>query len=77
MFGVDGVSYLFVLLSIVLTIVCVLVSWPSIVSLVKEFLLCLLVLDFFLIVLFTAWDLLVFYVFFEALLIPMVLIIGV
>lgn len=77
LFGVDGVSYLFILLSILLTIVCILVSWPSITYLVREFLLCLLVLDLFLIVLFTAWDLLVFYVFFEALLIPMVLIIGV
>lgn len=77
LFGVDGVSYLFILLSVFLTVVCILVSWSSITYLVKEFLLCLLVLNLFLIILFTAWDLLVFYVFFEALLIPMVLIIGV
>lgn len=77
LFGADGVSYLFVLLSIFLTIICVLASWSSVFYIVKEFLVCLIVLEFLLIVLFTTWDLLVFYVFFEALLIPMVLIIGV
>lgn len=77
LFGLDGVSYLFVLLSSFLTVICILVSWYSVVFLVREFLLCLLVLQFLLILLFTTWDLLVFYVFFEALLIPMVLIIGV
>lgn len=77
LYGLDGVSYLFVLLSVLLTALCILVSWSSITYLVQEFLLCLLVLQFLLIVLFTALDLLVFYVFFEALLIPMVLIIGV
>lgn len=53
LFGLDGVSYLFVLLSVFLIILCLLLSWSSIVSLVPEFLLCLLVLQFLLIVLFT------------------------
>ena len=77
LFGLDGVSYLFILLSVLLTILCILISWPSVKFLVREFLLCLLVLQFLLLILFTALDLLVFYLFFEALLIPMVLIIGV
>lgn len=77
LFGLDGVSYLFVLLSSLLTVICILVSWATVTYLVYEFLLCLLVLQLLLVFLFTTWDLLIFYVFFEALLIPMVLIIGV
>ena len=53
LFGLDGVSYLFVLLSSLLTVICVLVSWYSVVFLVWEFLLCLLVLQFLLVLLFT------------------------
>lgn len=77
LFGLDGTSYLFILLSSLLTVLCILVSWASVVYLVYEFLACLLVLQLLLLVLFTAWDLLIFYIFFEGLLIPMVLIIGV
>lgn len=54
LFGLDGASYLFVLLSVFLTILCILVSWFSVVFLVHEFLLCLLILQFLLIILFTA-----------------------
>jgi NADH-quinone oxidoreductase subunit M len=75
--GVDGISVLFVLLSTVLTPVCILASWDSIQVKVREFMLSFLVLETMLVGLFCATDFVVFYMFFEAVLIPMYLIIGV
>lgn len=75
--GVDGISMLFVLLATLLTPICILAAWNSIKKRVREFMVAFLVLDALMIGTFAALDLVLFYVFFEAVLIPMFLIIGV
>jgi NADH-quinone oxidoreductase subunit M len=75
--GVDGISILFVALTALLTTISILVSWTSIQDRVKEFMLSLLFLEAAIIGVFTSLDLLLFYVFWEAMLIPMYLLIGV
>jgi NADH-quinone oxidoreductase subunit M len=75
--GVDGISVLFVLLSTVLVPVCILASWESIQTKVREFMLAFLILETMMVGMFCALDFIVFYMFFEAVLIPMYLIIGV
>jgi len=75
--GIDGISMLFVLLTTLLTPICILASWKNINDRVKEYMICFLVLETFMIGMFCALDLVVFYIFFEAVLIPMFLIIGV
>ncbi len=75
--GVDGISMLFVLLSTFLTPICVLASWKAITSKVKEYMIAFLVLETMMIGTFAALDFVLFYVFFEAVLIPMFIIIGV
>lgn len=75
--GLDGISLLFVLLTTLLTPVCVLASWESVQRRVKEYMAAFLILETMMIGMFSALDLMVFYIFFEAVLIPMFLIIGV
>ena len=75
--GVDGISVLFVLLAALLTPVCILSAWDAIQTRVKEFMIAFLVLESFMIGTFCALDTVLFYVFFEGVLIPMFLIIGV
>ena len=75
--GVDGVSVLFVLLSTALTPVCILASWEAITVRVREYMLAFLVLETMMVGMFSAQDFVVFYMFFEGVLIPMFLIIGV
>jgi NADH-quinone oxidoreductase subunit M len=75
--GVDGISVLFVLLSTLLTPICILASWESVQSRVREYMVAFLVLESMMIGMFCALDFIVFYIFFEAVLIPMFLIIGV
>ena len=75
--GVDGISVLFVLLTTFLMPFCILASWDSVSSRVKEYMIAFLVLETLMIGVFTALDLMLFYVFFEAGLIPMFIIIGV
>jgi NADH-quinone oxidoreductase subunit M len=75
--GVDGISMLFVLLSTLLTPLCILASWDTIEKRVKEFMVAFLVLETMMVGTFAALDLVLFYVFFEAVLIPMFLIIGI
>ena len=75
--GVDGISVLFVLLATMLTPICILAAWTSIKKRVREFMVAFLVLDALMIGTFAALDLVLFYIFFEAVLIPMFLIIGV
>ena len=75
--GVDGISVWFVLLSTFLTPLCVLASWASIRSHVKEYMIAFLVLETMMVGMFCALDLVVFYLFFEGVMIPMFLIIGV
>jgi NADH-quinone oxidoreductase subunit M len=75
--GVDGISLLFVLLTTFLTPICILASWESIKDRVKEYMVSFLILETFMIGMFCALDLFIFYIFFEAVLIPMFIIIGV
>ena len=75
--GVDGISVLFVLLSTFLTPLCILASWESIKTRVREYMIAFLVLETMMVGMFCALDFVLFYVFFEAVLIPMFLIIGV
>ncbi len=75
--GVDGISVYFVLLSTFLTPICILSAWHSIEKRVKEFMVAFLILETFMVGTFTALDSILFYVFFEGVLIPMFIIIGV
>ncbi|MEK7802368.1 MAG: proton-conducting transporter membrane subunit, partial [Pseudomonadota bacterium] len=75
--GVDGISLFFVMLSTFLTPICLLASWTSITKRVREYMIAFLVLETCMIGTFCALDAILFYVFFEAVLIPMFLIIGV
>ena len=75
--GIDGISILFVLLTAFLMPICILASWKSIETRVVEYMIAFLVLESLVIGVFCALDLLVFYLFFEAQLVPMFLIIGI
>ncbi|MDP2799010.1 MAG: NADH-quinone oxidoreductase subunit M, partial [Deltaproteobacteria bacterium] len=75
--GVDGISVLFVLLSALIAILCVLISWEAIKTKVKEFYISILLTTSFMIGVFCSLDFFLFYLFWEAMLIPMFLIIGV
>ena len=75
--GVDGISVLFVLLSTFLTPICVLASWDAIKVRVKEYMVAFLILETLMVGMFCALDFFLFYIFFEGVLIPMFLIIGV
>lgn len=75
--GVDGISVLFVLLTTSLVPLCILASWNAIENRVREYMLAFLVLETLMVGVFCALDLFVFYLFFEAGLIPMFLIIGI
>ncbi len=75
--GVDGISVLFVLLSTALTPLCILASWEAIQNRVREYMIAFLVLETMMVGMFCALDFVLFYIFFEAVLIPMFLIIGV
>jgi NADH-quinone oxidoreductase subunit M len=74
--GVDGISMLFVILTTFLMPACILASWQSIQIRVKEYMIAFLVLETLMIGVFCALDLVLFYLFFEGVLIPMFLIIG-
>ena len=75
--GVDGLSLALILLTTFLTPICLLASWNSIEDRVTEYVIAFLVLETFMIGVFTALDLVLFYIFFEAGLIPMFLIVGI
>lgn len=75
--GVDGISVFFVLLATFLTPICILSSWQAVQMRVKEYMIAFLVLETMMVGMFAALDFVVFYIFFEAVLIPMFLIIGV
>lgn len=77
LFGVDGISIFFLILTGILIPICILASWDSVKFLHKEFLLCLLGIEFLLFGVFTVLDILGFYVLFEGILIPMFLMIGI
>ena len=75
--GVDGISVLFVLLTAALMPLCILASWHSVKQRVREYMIAFLVLETLMIGVFCAMDIILFYLFFEAGLIPMFLIIGI
>ena len=75
--GVDGISVLFILLTTLLTPICILASWESINFRVKEYMISFLIMETMMIGVFSALDLVLFYLFFEGGLIPMFLIIGI
>ena len=75
--GVDGISILFIILTTFITPLCILSVNNTVKSRLRDFLIAILVMESFMIGVFCALDLFVFYLFFEAGLIPMFLIIGI
>ena len=75
--GVDGISILFIVLTTFITPICILSCVNSVKNRIKEFLIAILVLETLMIGVFCSLDLVIFYLFFEAGLIPMFIIIGV
>jgi len=75
--GIDGISVLFVMLSALVGILCVLISWNAITTKVKEFYIAILFIEGAMIGVFCALDFFLFYIFWEAMLIPMYLLIGI
>ncbi len=75
--GVDGISVLFVALSALLTTISIMISWRAVTDRVREFMIALLFLEAGMIGVFMALDMFLFYIFWEAMLIPMYLLIGV
>ena len=75
--GIDGISILFIILTTFIIPICIVSCINSVKDRVKEFLIAILILETFMIGVFCSLDLVIFYLFFEAGLIPMFLIIGV
>jgi len=75
--GIDGISLLLVIMTAMLMPLCVLCSWNAIEKRVKEFLACILVMETSMLGVFLSLDFVLFYIFWEAMLIPMFLLIGV
>ena len=75
--GLDGISLFFVLLTCFLIPVCLLVGWNNVQIYVKEYCIAFLVMESLMIAVFSVLDLLLFYIFFESVLIPMFIIIGI
>ena len=75
--GVDGISILFILLTTFITPLCIISVNNTIKNRLSEFLIAILIMESFMIGVFCSLDLVVFYLFFEAGLIPMFLIIGI
>lgn len=75
--GIDGISLFFVLLTLFLLPICLLASWSSVTVYVREFNILFYITIFLLINVFCVLDLLIFYVVYESILIPMFLIIGI
>lgn len=75
--GVDGISLPLILLTALLTPICILVSWNSIQHKVRSYMAAFLALEAFVIGVFCALDFILFYIYWEAMLIPMFLIVGI
>ena len=75
--GLDGISYLLVMLTVVLGFIAVLCSWSSIQERVKEYYIMFLLLQVGMLGVFMSLDLFLFYVFWEVMLVPMYFIIGI
>ncbi len=75
--GIDGISILFIVLTTFITPLCIISVNNSVINRINEFLIAILIMESFMIGVFCSLDLVVFYLFFEAGLIPMFLIIGI
>jgi proton-translocating NADH-quinone oxidoreductase chain M len=75
--GIDGISLFFILITTLLIPLCLIGSYEVIKVRVKEYFICFLIMEFFVLVVFSILDIILFYVFFESVLIPMFLIIGI
>ena len=75
--GIDGISLYFVLLTTFITPICILSNWTDINKNLKYFLICFLLLETLQIAVFVVLDLLMFYIFFESVLIPLFIIVGI
>lgn len=75
--GIDGITIFLILLTTILAPMCVLCSWTAIENRVKEFMFCILVMESAMVGVFCALDFILFYIFWEAMLIPMYLLIAV
>ena len=75
--GLDGISLPLVLMTTFLMPLCVLASWRAIGTRIREFMACLLIMETAMVGVFAALDFVLFYVFWEVMLIPMYLLIGV
>jgi NADH:ubiquinone oxidoreductase subunit 4 (subunit M) len=75
--GIDSISLLFIVLTTFIFPLCILSSWSNIKRNFKEYMITFLIMESFLLLVFCLIDLLLFYVFFESILIPMFLIVGI
>jgi len=75
--GIDGISLLLILLTTLIMPLCVLASWRYIQTRLREFMICLLIMETAMVGVFCALDFVLFFVFWEAMLIPMALLIGI
>jgi NADH-quinone oxidoreductase subunit M len=75
--GIDGLSLWLIILSTLLTPIAILISWTSVKDRTKEFYAFLILLELGLVGVFAAWDLFLFYVFWEIVLVPMYFLIGI
>ena len=75
--GVDGISLFFIILTALLIPLCILASWDSVKIYVKEYMIAFLVMETLLLIVFSILDIMLFYIFFESVLIPMFLIVGI
>ncbi len=75
--GIDGISLLLVLLTTLIMPICILASWKYIQKRVKEFMICMLIMETSMLGVFMALDFVLFYILWEAMLIPMYLLIAI
>ena len=75
--GIDGISLFFIILTTFLVPICMLISYENINKNIKEYFILFFLLEFCLLISFSVLDILIFYFFFESVLIPMFLIIGI
>lgn len=76
-YGIDGISLIYILLTTLIMPICVLVSWNSITKNIKLYYSTLIILEVLLLLVFSVMDILGFYVYYESVLIPMYIIIGI
>jgi NADH-quinone oxidoreductase subunit M len=75
--GIDGITIFLILLTTMLTPICILCSWTAIKERIKEFMFCILLMQTAMIGVFCSLDFILFYIFWEMMLIPMYLLIAV